>query len=71
MNIKKINGIFVGIDNLNNIIGFDIDEKTVKQYANWYKDNLFHENKRIIRIVDIETRLAFVYVNLKVLHYFN
>jgi len=49
--------MFVAIDDLNNIIGFDMDLDTVKEYANWYKDNLNHENKRIIRIVDPQTRL--------------
>lgn len=58
MNIKNLNGIFVALDDLNNIIGFDMDLETVKEYANWYNDIFHGENKRIIRIVDPETRLA-------------
>jgi len=31
MNIKNLNGIFVAVDDLNNIIGFHIDLETVKE----------------------------------------
>jgi len=58
MKIEKFDGMFVAIDDLNNIIGFDMDLNTVREYANWYKDNLNNENKRIIRIVDPKTRLV-------------
>lgn len=54
MRIKKFDGMFVAIDDLNNIIGFDMNFDTVREYANWYNDTLFGENKRIIRIVDPE-----------------
>ena len=57
MNIKNSYGIFVAVDDLNNIIGFHMDLETVKEYANWYNDILYGENKRIIRVVDPETRL--------------
>lgn len=57
VNIKKLDGMFVAIDDLNNIIGFDMDVDRVKEYVNWYQDNLSKENKRIIRIVDPETRI--------------
>lgn len=58
MNIKKFDGMFVAIDNLNNIIGFDMDIGTVKEYAEFYNETYFLEKKRVIRIVDPESRLA-------------
>lgn len=58
MNIKKFDGMFVAVDDLNNIIGFDMDMDTVKQYAEFYNETYFLERKRVIRIVDPETRLA-------------
>jgi len=47
----------VAIDDLNNIIGFDMDLDTVKEYAGFYNKIYFEQKKRIIRIVDIPTRL--------------
>ena len=57
MNIKKFDGIFVAIGDLGNIIGFDMDLDTVIKYAESYNEYLFTERKRIIRIVDPESRL--------------
>lgn len=57
MKIKNLEGLYVAIDDLNNIIGFDMDLDTVKEYAGFYNDIYFTEKKRIIRIVDIPTRL--------------
>lgn len=57
MKIKNIEGLYVAVDDLNNIIGFDMDLDTVKEYAGFYNTIHFEEKKRIIRIVDIPTRL--------------
>lgn len=57
MNIKNLEGLYIAVDDLNNIIGFDMDLDTVKEYAGFYNEIYFEEKKRIIRIVDIPTRL--------------
>ena len=58
MNIKNLNGIFVAFDARDNIIGLGIDLETVKQYAESYNEIYLSLRKRVIRIVDSETRLA-------------
>lgn len=53
---KDLEGIYVAVDDMGNIIGFDKDLEIVKDMAGSYNEKHFEEKKRIIQLKDITTR---------------
>ncbi len=53
---KNLEGMYVAVDDLGNIIGFDKDLDIVEGVAGLYNEKHFEAKKRIIRLKDITTR---------------
>jgi len=53
---KDLEGMWVAVDDLGNIIGFDKDVNIVEDIAGLYNEKNFENKKRIIQLKDIPTR---------------
>jgi len=53
---KDLEGTYVAIDDLGNIIGFDKDVNIVEDIAGLYNEKNFENKKKIIQLKDIQIR---------------
>lgn len=53
---KDLEGMWIAVDDLGNIIGFDKDVNIVENIAGLYNEKKFENKKRIIKLKDIPIR---------------